>query len=84
MIFTKSSVRMRRSLLLLVAGLLLNLPSPCEAGPSPTATKCVGMIRNDTVWQDGEPTLKWYKTWRIDTATGRHYAEDHVLSSKMK
>jgi len=20
------------------------------------------------IWEDGEPTLKWYKTWRIDTA----------------
>ena len=24
------------------------------------------------VWEDGEPTLKWRKTWKIDVATGRH------------
>jgi hypothetical protein len=24
------------------------------------------------IWEDGQPTLKWHKTWRIDTATGLH------------
>jgi len=24
------------------------------------------------LWDDGEPTLKWRKRWRIDAATGRY------------
>ena len=43
---------MRRLLLLVFAGSLLSLPSPCEAEPSPTAAKYVGTIQNDTVWKD--------------------------------
>ncbi|UCG49906.1 MAG: family 43 glycosylhydrolase [Phycisphaerales bacterium] len=36
-------------------------------------------------WKDGEPMLKWHKTWRIDAATGRSFSEEgQVPSSKMK
>ena len=36
-------------------------------------------------WEDGEPMLKWHKTWRIDVATGRSFLEqDDVPSSKGK
>ena len=59
MIFRNSSARMRRSLLFVVAGLLLSLPSPREAGPSPTAAKYMGMIRNGTVWKDTDGSAIW-------------------------
>lgn len=31
------------------------------------------------IWEDGEPKLKWRRTWRIDAATGRHYKKDNEL-----